>query len=859
MGRRATLQATFTKGELDPDLSERTDLEHYYDSAAAAPNSVFHPQGGVSDRGGFALVSDADVLASGTRRRLRRRIAPVHITGDNLTAVNGGTTPYLVDQDAATVFQTNACTAAVFVVVEIDLGVAQWVDLVDLVAFSAELAPSDNCLAVQYWTGAAWTTFADPLDAAPAKHIRTTARTRRFGTAPGGPGGVRISARNWRIVALNASGVIGRITIGGLRLWSERPDLGSIDVREVARATDASYELVVTERNVDVFESQRYVASIPLALPDQMIAELNYTGGFDTLLLFHEMLETPRIVRQGAAGEWDIGVAPVENVPDLKPQITFTGDQDEIQELTFVGLEPGDLLQVTLGDLIAAPLTFATFAGLPAQIVAALAALPGVDAAGVGATLSGAQSVTVRFTGANGARAWPMLSGLSPATVAVTTRIVQAGLLSTGKLFEARTGWPRAGAFVQQRLVLGGFRAAPTSLMFSRPNSWSFLDTSDPMTADLGFLRTLNADGIEIITQIFVGRHLQVFTEAGEWYAASQTFDATQAMAMIRVSSHGIRRAVPIAFADGASLFVQAGGLTLRDFLWKDAEQSYSAEPLTVLSPQILTDVVDVAHRSARSVTEGNLILLVNADGTAGCLTLLRGQNVVAGSPWSTEGAFKVAMCDVQHRLYAVTERAGEHWLELWTPDMPLDFATTVAGDGLTVITGAHHLEGRDDVWAIADDEVLGPFTVTAGAFALGLAADRVTYGLAPAWRLRPQVVREKINAETPFRAPGRIYEVELALKKTGHLTLGTNGGAHREVPILRVGDRHADGGPLQTEDGGAPGLPMMQRLYTGNVRISGLLGFSKTPFVELSRSVPSPVHVKSIRQEIAMKGGADG
>ena len=855
MGRRATLQATFTKGELDPDLSERVDLEHYYDSLASAPNSIFHPQGGVSDRGGSTLISDADVLASGTRRRLRRGLVPLPLTAGMITAANGGTAANLVDQSAASLFTTNPNTADTFVCCEIDLGTAQFVDFVDLIGFKCELVAIDDAVRIDYWTGSAWATFADPLDAAPAKHIRTTARTRRFGTAPGGPGGIRVLARNWRVVVSGGNGITGTISISGLRLWQETANLTAIDVREVAREVGTSYEMVVTERNIDVFEAGRYVASIATPLAAQQIGEVGYGGGFDTMLVFHEQVETPRIVRQGSSGEWDIDVAPYANVPLLKAQVIFTGDQDEIQEISFAGIEAGDVVHLALGDLIAPSFVYATAAGLPAQIVAAVGALPGINPSGLTATLSAATpAVTLRWHGSgNGLRSWPLLSGMTAASgVTISTRVVQAGLYSSGYLFSAETGWPRCGTFIQTRLMLAGFRAAPTSFMFSRPSSWSYLDTSDPMTADLAFLRTLNADGIEIISSVFVGRHLQLFTAAGEWYVATQTLDATQPLAVIRTTSHGIRRAVPLAFSDGATLFVQQGGQTLRDMLWRDAEQSYSAEPLSVLSPQILSDVVDVAHRSARSVTEGNLIFLVNANGSAGVLTLLRGQNVIAGSPWTTSGSYKAAMCDVSHEVWLVVERGGERWLERWTPDMPLDFATTTTAPTGT-ISGATHLEGRTDVWAFADGEVLGPFTVTSGSFALGVVATSVTYGLLPAWTLRSQVLRDKVG-ELPFRPPARVYEVELSVKATGHLTLGVNGYPHAEVPLVRLGDAFTGGGPLQTVDGGAAILPMMGRLYTGNITMGGLLGWSDTPYLEIGRSVPAPVHIKAIRREIMMK-----
>lgn len=860
MGRRATITVTTTKGELDPDLSERVDLEHYYDSLAAAPNTIFHPQGGYSDRGGLAMISDADVLAAGTARRLRRGLVPVQLTAGMITAANGGTPANLVDQSSATLFTTNAVTIGPFVALEIDLGTATTVDLVDLIGLQAELAAADDAISVQYWNGSAWTTFADATDTQPAKDIRTTARTRRFGTSPGGPAGTRISARQWRVLVVNGAGTIGQVSMTGLRLWAETAAVSPIDVIEVAKSDTESYAAVLTERNIDIFDGGRYVASVPVPVAGQQIDEIEYGGGYDTLLLFHEQIETPRIVRQGSAGEWDVGVVPYASVPSLNEQIIFSGTQDEIQTLTFAGLEAGDVLWLALGDLVAGPIAYANAGALPASVAAALGSLPGVVAAGLACTVTGTDAapvLTVRFTGSNGGRAWPLLSLMTAAAGAsATTTIAQPGLDHDGALISAETGWPGAGTFAQNRLIIGGFRAAPTSGLLCQPGSWSLQTSSDPMTADLAILFTLRTKHVEKITSIFLGRHLQIFTVSGEWFISNQTYDATQPLGVTRTTGHGSRKAVPVVFADGSSVFVQQGGKTLRDMIWDDAQQSYGAEPLTVLAPQILSDVIDVAHRSARSVTDGNLLVMVNADGTAGCLTLLRGQNVIAGSPWACAGggAFRAAMCDVRHRVWIVAERAGAQWLLQWSPDMPLDFSTTVTGSGLTSITGAAHLEGRTDVWAIADGEVLGPFTVTAGTFALGLAADSVTYGLLPTWRARYQPLRSKITAEQPFRPPARIYEVDLAVKRTGHLTLGTNGNAHREVPLVRLGDAFEDGGALQTEDGGAPGLALFDRLYTGNVRVGGLLGFSRHPYIELGRDVPSPVHVKSARIEFVMK-----
>lgn len=861
MARRASIQSAYTRGELDPDVSERNDLEHYYNSLASAPNTIFHPQGGFSDRGGFELCSDAAVLASGAKRRLRGRIVPIYVTADNLSAPNGGVTTRLVDQDATTLFETNAVSTTPFVVLEVDLGSLRQVDFVDLEAFKSELAGADECLRVEYYDGA-WTPFADAIGVPQAKHIRTTARTRRFGVTPGGPGGVAVVARHWRIVAMTGAGAIGRISIAGIRMWQETAELCPVHCREVARSKLVRYEVVVGERNIDVFAGQRYVASVPLPAARQQIDELWFSGGFDTLLVFHEMLETQRVIRQGADGEWDIGAAPFTNVPTLVENVLFSGNQDEIQQISLAGLVAGDRFVLFLGGQMTAPITVTVAADLPAQIKAALQTITGV-AAGAGDLTTDlvdapTMTVRVRFTGSNGLRAWPLLSAVALSGLALPdTTIVQEGLDATGTYMSARTGWPRCGAIVQQRLFVGGFRSAPTSYRFStNPNLWNFDRGTDPITADKGFGGAIDVKGVEIIIGVHVGRHLQIFTQVGEYFGQTLKLDATAPIGFEPATKNGVARGVPLVTADGATLFVQDGGKTLRDFIYVDSEQSYGAEPLTVLSPQVLTGVVDMACRVARDVKDGNLIFLVNADGSAGVVTLLRKQNVIAGAPWRTWGnGFRSMMVSISHEVYAVIERGGSHWLERWTPDWPLDWATHSVGAPRTVITGAGYLDGRSDVWVVADGELIGPVTVSGGQIVLDAPASDVRFGLEPEWRVRSQVVREKLANAQPFRGPGRIYEAEFAVRATGGLKFGTNGGDHVPVPMIRVGGSFDDGGPLQTVDGGDPALPMFQRLYTGNVLIDGLLGIVEYPYWEMSRPGPVPVHVKSVRYEIAHRG----
>ena len=65
MAKRASQKTTWTKGELSPELYERTDLTHYYNAAKSMRNVRVLPQGGFTRRGG--------TWASKARRRRQRR------------------------------------------------------------------------------------------------------------------------------------------------------------------------------------------------------------------------------------------------------------------------------------------------------------------------------------------------------------------------------------------------------------------------------------------------------------------------------------------------------------------------------------------------------------------------------------------------------------------------------------------------------------------------------------------------------------------------------------------------------------------------------------------------------------------
>ena len=294
MARRATLINRLSKGELDPALRDALDLQHYYNSVRRGANVVFTPQGGADRR--FTTML--------RRAALRRRIEPVPLSEGMLTAHNGGTKANLIDEDPATEFTTSAVGSATFVVIEVDLGAALPITFVDVIGFRcAKSALIDNAVVIEWWDGLAWRALPGPDDQAlsPRRHLRNAARTRRFGGAPG----VATTARNWRLVIYNADGAgtaqdAGAITVSNLRFWREKSLRSALKLIDFAKSEEETYQLALTDRNIDVFDNGAYLSSIPVSVADQQIREVKPKQSQDTLFLFHADVQTCVVVRQGS-------------------------------------------------------------------------------------------------------------------------------------------------------------------------------------------------------------------------------------------------------------------------------------------------------------------------------------------------------------------------------------------------------------------------------------------------------------------------------------------------------------------------------------------------------------------------------
>ena len=75
---------------------------------------------------------------------------------------------------------------------------------------------------------------------------------------------------------------------------------------------------------------------------------------------------------------------------------------------------------------------------------------------------------------------------------------------------------------------------------------------------------------------------------------------------------------------DGATLFLDRNGNTLREFLYNFNEDSYNSNDLSVLASHLINAPTDIAMLSGSTSEDANWLFIANADGSMVVLNTLR-------------------------------------------------------------------------------------------------------------------------------------------------------------------------------------------------------------------------------------------
>ena len=460
--------------------------------------------------------------------------------------------------------------------------------------------------------------------------------------------------------------------------------------------TDQTYLLVFTPGEFKVYKDdvlQATITSSPVStLTAAQIQEMRYTQSADTLILVHPDVQPIKITRTSHTVWTNVSIT-FTNIPVFPfSGVTLSEPAAIISTLSSVS---GRDVEVT------ASASVFTSGHVDQYIISKTGGILFIKEYVSGTVVKGDVRVTFPSLGPIPSGDWELETGHEA-------------------VWSATQGWPVSLTFFQGRLWFGGSKNRPQTIWGSK--SGSFFDfTVGSAEADEALDLTIDDDRVNAIRNLVAGRNLQVFTSGGEFYfsaGANQPLTPTT-VSLTKATSHGVNSVKPVSL-DGATIFIEESGSSVREFVFNDLEQSYNSKDISLLSSHLVNTPVRMAVRQSTSLSPANFMYLVNGDGTMAVLSFLRASELVAWSQFTTTGTFE-QLAIVDDVVYVAVKRSingGDvRYVEKLNAAHFMDASTkTTAGAPTASWSGLSHLEA-ETVKVRGDGYILQDATVASGAF----------------------------------------------------------------------------------------------------------------------------------------------
>jgi hypothetical protein len=214
---------------------------------------------------------------------------------------------------------------------------------------------------------------------------------------------------------------------------------------------------------------------------------------------------------------------------------------------------------------------------------------------------------------------------------------------------------------------------------------------------DEGIFVTLTGRTQTEIVDINSDRGLQIFTTGLESLVKGGT---PTTIDVVSQTQHGSSY-LEAKSLDGATLFVDRNGKTLRQYVYNFNEDAYTSNDISVLSSHLINKPKDLAVLSGTSSEDANWVFIINNDGTGAVLNTLRSQDINGFTKWinADSGRFiagsplpylLVSASVVNDQLYIVNKVTGgtsfKYSLERWSFDYLLDSAVKINNVSTTTV-----------------------------------------------------------------------------------------------------------------------------------------------------------------------------
>ena len=586
-------------------------------------------------------------------------------------------------------------------------------------------------------------------------------------------------------------------------------------------STDDSYMLCFTHNRMYIFKNEALITNIngsgnpyldtsSVGLTGARLARICWTQSADTLIVVHPDIAPIKIVRGGTDATWTAGGITFDSRPKYAFTLSATNPAGTLTPSAVSG-------KVTLTASTGTPFS----AGSVGQYI--------------NASPQGRAKI-VKFTSATVVDAITEFPFFNTTAIATGSWEIESGYED---VWSSGRGWPRSVTFHEGRLYFGGSKSRPSTLWGSKVGLFFDFEATEGLDDD-AVEATLDTNTYNAVVDIISGRDLQIFTTGGEFYVPQNGLDPiTPTNFFVKTASrNGIKEGIRIQQLESGTLFVQRQGKSLNEFAYTDTQATYVTAKISLLAGHLLKNPTRLALRRSVATDENDLLLMTNADdGSMAVFSLLRAQNVIAPSEWTTvDGQFVDVGVDID-TIYAVVKRnvngANVYYVEYFTESSLTDSSKT--GGAVSTVSMSHLVS--ESVNVILDGAVQANQTVPAGGTVTLPRASATKYelGLPILVKAVTMPVDLKIQTGTRIGFKKRIVEVNAIVAETQHMKI--NG---IQVPFRQFGS-------ILDE-------PVAE--YTGIKVVHGILGYSQEAKITIEQDVPLKLTLLGLEYKVATHQG---
>lgn len=404
--------------------------------------------------------------------------------------------------------------------------------------------------------------------------------------------------------------------------------------------------------------------------------------------------------------------------------------------------------------------------------------------------------------------------------------------------YSAVNGYPGAVAFHESRLWFGGSSAVPDGLWASKIGLFFNFDVGEGLD-DESIQITIGSEDISNIKHIVSNRDLQIFSASGEFFVPRS---GSQGLATITPTSIRVSRQTPFGSSDvtplpfdGATLFVQGSGKSVREFVYNDSANGYASTDITLLSSHLINSPIDMAVLYGSTIRGEQYALVVNNDGTMAVFNSARSENVAGWTTWEfgtkSINLFR-SVCTLGGLVFVAVQRNLTYTLELLSDAeaLTVDSAVSLTGSSSTTWTlGVYYANKVVDV--VSSNMYLGTFTANgSGVITLTDPVTTVTAGFTYPVEITTLPVHLQLPTGSLLGMPKRINRVLVGLNSTLSCVVSNNRLLLRQV----------------TDD-----LSVAPALFTG-IKEFFLLGYNREAKVTITQDEPLPLRVLGMNMEVS-------